>query len=66
MVDARDEREGWYVHLSVSAQEGGDLLEAAPAIVEEQGASLIGSADSELKELVLFSREADEDRARDA
>lgn len=66
MVDARDESEGWHVHLSVSAQEGGDLLDAAPAIVEEQGASLIASANSELKELVLFSREDDEDRARDA
>jgi hypothetical protein len=48
MVDAQDESEGWHVHLSGSAQEGGDLLEAA-AIVEEQGASLIVSADSELK-----------------
>jgi hypothetical protein len=63
--DAQDESEGWHVHLSGSAQEGGDLLEAA-AIVEEQGASLIVSADSELKELVLFSRENDVDRARDA
>src|SRR6266508_4111638 len=66
MVDEWDESEGWHVHLSVSAQEGGALLEAAPAIVEEHGASLIASADSELKELVLFSRENDEDRARDA
>ena len=46
MVDVRDESEGWHVHLSVSAQEGGDLLDAAPAIVGEQGASLIVSANS--------------------
>ena len=64
MIDARDESKGWHVHLSVSAQEGGYLLEAARGIVE-QGASLVVSADSELKELVLFSREDDADRARD-
>jgi hypothetical protein len=66
MFDARDESRGWHVHLSVSAQEGGHLLEAASASGVEQGASLIVSADSELKELVLFSRENDADRARDA
>jgi HEPN domain-containing protein len=65
MVDARDESEGWHVHLSVSAQEGGDLLDAARGVAE-RGASLVVSADSELKELVLFSREKDADRARDA
>jgi hypothetical protein len=65
VVDARDQSEGWDVHLSVSAQEGQQLLAAVFGIVEG-GASLIASADSELKELVLFSREADPDRARDA
>jgi hypothetical protein len=66
MVDAWDERTGWHVHLSVSAQEGGALLEAAAAIAAEQGASLIASADSELNELMLFSREDDQQRAREA
>ena len=65
MVDARDSSEGWHVHLSISAQEGSALLEAAPGIVEQR-ASLVASADSELNELVLFSRETDADRARDA
>ena len=32
----------------------------------EHGASLVVSAESELKELVLFSREDDEERAREA
>jgi len=44
------------VHLSVSAEDGADLLRAAPEIVE-QGAWLVVSPESELKELVLFSRE---------
>ncbi len=66
MVNARDKGEGWHVHLSVSAREGGDLLEAVQAIRAERGASLIASAHSELKELVLFSRENDAERARDA
>jgi hypothetical protein len=65
VVEARDQSEGWHVHLSVSAQEGQQLLAAVVGIVEG-GASLIASANSELKELVLFSREADPDRARDA
>ena len=65
MVDSRASSEGWYVHLSISVQEGSALLEAAPEIVE-QGASLVASAGSELNELVLFSREIDVDRARDA
>ncbi len=65
MVDARDNSEGWHVHLSIAAQEGGAVLEAAPEIVE-RGASLVASAGSELNELVLFSRETDVDRAQDA
>ena len=64
MVDARDQS-GWHVHLSVSAQEGQQLLAEVPGIAEG-GATLIASADSELKALVLFAREADPDRARDA
>ena len=66
MVDARDPSEGWYVHLSVHADEGGRLLEAARGIVDDHGASLVVSPDSQLKELVLFAREDDEERARDA
>jgi hypothetical protein len=65
MVDARHPSEGWYVHLSVSDVEGGDLLAAARGIVEH-GASLVVSPNSDLKELVLFSREDEEERARDA
>ena len=66
MVDARDPSEGWYVHLSVHADDGGRLLEAARGIVDDHGASLVVSPDSQLKELVLFAREDDEERARDA
>src|SRR5215210_1124447 len=66
MVDAGDSNGGWYVHLSVGAEEGGHLLEAARGIVDDHGASLVVSPDSGLKELVLFSREDDEERARDA
>jgi hypothetical protein len=66
MVKARDPSEGWYVHLSMGADEGGYLLEAARGIVAERGASLVVSPDSDLKELVLFSREDEEERARDA
>ena len=66
MVDERDPSEGWYVHLSVRADEGGPLLEAARGIVDDHGASLVASPDSGLKELVLFSREDEEERARDA
>lgn len=64
MVDAGDESDCWDVHLSVPAQEGRDLLNAARGIAE-RGASLLDSADSDLKVLVLFSRESDADRARD-
>jgi hypothetical protein len=66
MVHARDPSEGWYVHLSVGANEGGHLLEAARGIVDDHGASLVVSPDSGLKELVLFSREDEKERARDA
>jgi hypothetical protein len=66
MVDAVDLSEGWYVHLSVSDDEGGALLAAAAGIVDERGASLVGSPDSDLKELLLFSREDEAERARDA
>jgi hypothetical protein len=66
IVDARNLSEGWHVHLSVSAQEGRVLLEAVQTISATGGAALIASADSELKELVLFSRENDAERARDA
>jgi HEPN domain-containing protein len=65
MANTPNPTEGWHVHLSVSADEGADLLKAAPGIVEH-GASLVVSPGSELKELVLFSREDDEDRAREA
>jgi HEPN domain-containing protein len=65
MADTPSPTVGWHVHLSVSAEEGADLLKAAPGIVE-YGASLVVSPTSELKELVLFSREDDEDRAREA
>jgi len=66
MGKARDPREGWYVHLSVGADEGSRLLAVANGIVDERGASLVVSPDSHLKELVLFSREDEEERARDA
>ena len=66
MVNPRHESEGWHVHLSVSAHEGGVLLEAVQAISAERGASLIASMDSELKELVLISRENEAEHARDA
>jgi hypothetical protein len=66
MVHARDPNEGWYVHLSVGADEGGYLLEAARGIVDDRRASLVVSPDSGLKELVLFSREDEKERARDA
>jgi hypothetical protein len=66
MVDAVDLSEGWYVHVSVSDDEGGALLAAAAGIVDERGASLVGSPDSDLKELLLFSREDEAERARDA
>jgi hypothetical protein len=65
MADTPNPTEGWHVHLSVSTAEGSDLLKAAPGIVEH-GASLVVSPRSELKELVLFSREGDEERAREA
>ena len=64
MVDTWDESDCWDVHLSVPAQEGSALLDAARGIAE-RGASLLNSADSDLKEFVLFSRESDADRARD-
>jgi hypothetical protein len=66
MVDLGDESAGWQVHLSVSAQEGSSLLEAASAIRVERGASLITSPDFERKQLILFSRENGMERARDA
>jgi hypothetical protein len=66
MVDAPEPIEGWYVHLSVRADEGGRLLEAAPGIVDDHGASLVVSPNSRLKELVLFAREDDAERARGA
>ena len=66
MVHAPDPSEGWYVHLSVGANEGGHLLEAARGIVDDHGASLVVSPDSGLKELVLFCREDEKERARDA
>jgi hypothetical protein len=50
----------------VPAEEGTDLLEATRGLVEGDEASLINSADCELQELVLFSREDEPDRARDA
>jgi HEPN domain-containing protein len=65
MADTPNPTEGWHVHLSVSAEEDADLLKAAPGILEH-GASLVVSPKSELKELVLFSREDDEHRAREA
>jgi hypothetical protein len=66
MVDARHPSQGWYVHLSVSDDEGGELLAAARGIVDQHGASLVASLNSDVKELVLFSREDEEERARDA
>jgi hypothetical protein len=52
--------------LNVGANERRHLLEAARGIVDDHGASLVVSPDSGLKELVLFSREDEKDRARDA
>jgi hypothetical protein len=66
MGDARDSSKGWYVHLSVEADEGRQLLDAARGIVDDHGASLVVSPESRLRELVLFSREDDANRARDA
>src|SRR5687768_16744127 len=66
MVDERYSSEGWYVRLSVRADESGPLLEAARGIVDDHGASLVTSPESGLKELVLFSREYEDERARDA
>jgi hypothetical protein len=66
MVDLGDPSEGWNVHLSVSDDEAGDLLTASAGIVDERGASLVASPNSELKELVLHTREDEKERARDA
>src|SRR5215207_2994833 len=66
MAEAVEKRKGWQVHLSVSAIDGGMLLEAAGATRVVGGARLISSLDSEIKELVLFSRENDPGRARAA
>jgi hypothetical protein len=41
MVDAADSSHGWYVHLSVSDDDGRDLLAAAGEIAIEGGASLL-------------------------
>ena len=65
MVDVGDPGRGWNVHLSVSAAEGRELLEATRGLVE-RGASLVMSPDGDVQELVLFSREDAEDRARQA
>jgi hypothetical protein len=65
MADAVDPSAGWYVHLSVSDAEGRALLAAAGTIAGERGASLVVSPSSDLRELVLFSREDEEERARD-
>ena len=43
MVEPEHSSAGWYVHLSVSDEEGGDLLAAAGGIVGEGGASLLAS-----------------------
>jgi hypothetical protein len=66
MVDAGDPSKGWYVHLSVSDDEAADLLAAAGGIVDEHRASLVTSPSSDLTELMLFSREDEDERARDA
>lgn len=65
MGDVGDPGRGWNVHLSVSADEGRALLEATRGLVE-RGASLVMSPDGDIQELVLFSREDAEDRARQA
>jgi hypothetical protein len=59
MVDERHSSEGWYVHLSVRADESARLLEATRGIVDDRGASLVASRESGLKELVLFSARRD-------
>ena len=66
MDDVIENSQGWCVHLSVSADDGQALLGIVPQNFGEHGASLVASAGSELKELVLFSRESDGARARDA
>jgi len=65
MVDDGDRSRGWNVHVSVSADERGRLLEVTRGLVEG-GASLVVSPDGDVQELVLFSREDDEGRARQA
>lgn len=64
MVDARNPSKGRYVHLSVSDNERRMLLAVAPGVLDEHGASLVASPNSDLKELVLFSREDESERAR--
>jgi hypothetical protein len=56
---------GWNVRLSVSPDEGRELLEATRGLVEG-AASLVVSPDGDVQELVLFSREDAEERARQA
>ena len=65
MVDVEDPDQGWNVHLSIRADEGRELLEATRGLVEG-GASFVMFPDGDFEQLVLFSRENAEERARQA